>query len=127
MSLISTKEMLIKAQEEGYAVPAFNIHNLETIQVVLDAARDLKSPVILAATPSTVKYADENYLLAIIEKASEINNIPLTFHLDHHENVEDIKETISKLTDEMLKCATEMEFEKAAELRDKIRELEKLI
>ena len=94
MSLISTKEMLIKAQEEGYAVPAFNIHNLETIQVVLDAARDLKSPVILAATPSTVKYADENYLLAIIEKASEINNIPLTFHLDHHENVEDIKETI---------------------------------
>ena len=93
MSLISTKEMLIKAQEEGYAVPAFNIHNLETIQVVLDAARDLKSPVILAATPSTVKYADENYLLAIIEKASEINNIPLTFHLDHHENVEDIKET----------------------------------
>lgn len=40
MSLISTKEMLIKAQEEGYAVPAFNIHNLETIQVVLDAARD---------------------------------------------------------------------------------------
>lgn len=36
MSLISTKEMLKKAQEEGYAVPAFNIHNLETIQVVLD-------------------------------------------------------------------------------------------
>ena len=55
MSLISTKEMLIKAQEEGYAVPAFNIHNLETIQVVLDAARDLKSPVILAATPSSCK------------------------------------------------------------------------
>ena len=43
------------------------------------------------------------------------------------EKSEDIKETISKLTDEMLKCATEMEFEKAAELRDKIRELEKLI
>ena len=45
----------------------------------------------MQTTPSTVKYADENYLLAIIEKASEINNIPLTFHLDHHENVEDIK------------------------------------
>ena len=40
---------------------------------------------------------------------------------------QEMKETISKLTDEMLKCATEMEFEKAAELRDKIRELEKLI
>lgn len=43
--------MLLKAQNEGYAVPAFNIHNLETIQVVLKAARELKSPVILAATP----------------------------------------------------------------------------
>ncbi|MEG0961213.1 MAG: class II fructose-bisphosphate aldolase, partial [Erysipelotrichaceae bacterium] len=82
-SLESTKAMLIKAQREGYSVPAFNIHNLETIQVVIKAANDLKSPVILAATPSTVKYADENYLLSIIEKANEINDIPLTFHLDH--------------------------------------------
>lgn len=43
------------------------------------------------------------------------------------ENKDDIKETISKLTDEMLKYAAEMEFEKAAELRDKVRELEKLL
>ena len=43
------------------------------------------------------------------------------------ENDEDIKETIAKLTDEMLKYAADMEFEKAAELRDKIKELEKLI
>lgn len=112
MSLISTKEMLIKAQEEGYAVPAFNIHNLETIQVVLDAARDLKSPVILAATPSTVKYADENYLLAIIEKASEINNIPLTFHLDHHENVEDIKRIIKLGCKSVMIDASKYEFRK---------------
>ena len=67
MSLISTKQMLLNAQEKRYAIKAFNIHNLETIQVVLKAANDLKSPVILAATPSTVKYAGEEYLLAIIE------------------------------------------------------------
>lgn len=95
MSLISTKQMLINAQEEGYAIPAFNIHNLETIQVVLQAANDLKSPVILAATPSTVKYAGEEYLLAIIEQGSKLNNIPVTFHLDHHDNVEDIKRIIT--------------------------------
>ena len=116
MSLISTKEMLIKSQEEGYAVPAFNIHNLETIQVVLDAARDLKSPVILAATPSTVKYADENYLLAIIEKASEINNIPLTFHLDHHENVEDIKRIIKLGCKSVMIDASKYEFRKNVEI-----------
>ncbi|MBC5995210.1 tagatose bisphosphate family class II aldolase [Romboutsia ilealis] len=93
--LPSSKEMLLNAQKYGYAVPAFNIHNLETIQVVLEAANDLKSPVILAATPSTVKYAGESYLLTIIEKANEINNVPVTFHLDHHENVEDIKRIIT--------------------------------
>lgn len=92
--LTSSKQMLLDAQMGKYAVPAFNIHNLETIQVVIDACNDLNSPVILAATPSTVKYADKNYLIAIIEKASQINNIPLTFHLDHHENIEDIKEII---------------------------------
>lgn len=95
MSLISTKQMLLNAQEERYAIPAFNIHNLETIQVVLKAANDLKSPVILAATPSTVKYAGEEYLLAIIEQGSKLNNIPVTFHLDHHENVDDIKRIIT--------------------------------
>ena len=95
MSLISTKQMLLNAQEKRYAIPAFNIHNLETIQVVLKATNDLKSPVILAATPSTVKYAGEEYLLAIIEKGSKLNNIPVTFHLDHHENVDDIKRIIT--------------------------------
>ena len=88
MSLISTKEMLIKAQEEGYAEPAFNIHNLETIQVVLDAARDLKSPVILAATPSTVKYADVEFFLANAKVAAEKANVPIAMHLDHGNSFE---------------------------------------
>lgn len=116
MSLISTKEMLLNAQIKGYAVPAFNIHNLETIQVVLEAANDLQSPVILAATPSTVKYADENYLLAIIEKASELNNIPVAFHLDHHENVEDIKEIIKLGCKSVMIDASKYEFRKNVQI-----------
>ena len=116
MSLISTKEMLLKAQREGYAIPAFNIHNLETIQVVLQAASDLKSPVILAATPSTVKYANENYLLSIIEKGSKLNDIPLTFHLDHHENVEDIKNIIKLGCKSVMIDASKYEFKKNVEI-----------
>ncbi|CEJ73302.1 tagatose-bisphosphate aldolase [[Clostridium] sordellii] len=111
MSLISTKEILEKAQNEGYAVPAFNIHNLETIQVVLKAARDLKSPVILAATPSTVKYADENYLLAIMNKATELNDIPIAFHLDHHENADDIKRIIKLGCKSVMIDASKHEFD----------------
>lgn len=116
MGLINTKEMLLKAQNEGYAVPAFNIHNLETIQVVIDACKDLKSPVILAATPSTVKYADENYLISIIEKANEINDIPLTFHLDHHENVEDIKRIIKLGCKSVMIDASKHEFKENVEI-----------
>lgn len=53
MYLISNREMLKKAQREGYAVPAFNVHNLETVQVVVETAAALRSPVILAGTPGT--------------------------------------------------------------------------
>ncbi|MCQ8211351.1 tagatose bisphosphate family class II aldolase [Cetobacterium somerae] len=92
--LVSTHQMLLDAQKGGYAVPAFNIHNLETIQVVVDTANELKSPVILAATPSTVKYAGIEYLINMIETASNKYDIPIAFHLDHHEDIESIKKAI---------------------------------
>ena len=69
--------------------------------------------------PKTIKKSVRDNI-----KVTDVKDIEIEYKL---EKSEDIKETISKLTDEMLKCATEMEFEKAAELRDKIRELEKLI
>lgn len=112
MTLKSTKEILIKAQKEGYAVPAFNIHNLETIQTVLECAEDMKSPVILAATPSTVKYAEKEYLIAIMEAASKKISIPVAFHLDHHENTEDIKEIIKLGCKSVMIDASKYDFEK---------------
>lgn len=72
-----------------------------------------------AIIPKTIKKSVRDNI-----KVTDVKDIEVEYKL---EKSEDIKETISKLTDEMLKCATEMEFEKAAELRDKIRELEKLI
>jgi tagatose 1,6-diphosphate aldolase GatY/KbaY len=86
--------MLIKARKEGYAIPAFNIHNLETIQVVVEAAVELRSPLILAATPGTMNYAGRAYIQAIAEIAAKENNIPIALHLDHHETVESIKESL---------------------------------
>ena len=55
-------------------------------------------------------------------KATIVEDIQSKYEIDENESIEDI---ISKLTDEMLKYAKNMEFEKAAELRDKIKELEK--
>lgn len=50
-NIVNTEDMLIKARKEGYAVPALNIHNSETIQTVVEAAAEMKSPVILSVTP----------------------------------------------------------------------------
>lgn len=69
--------------------------------------------------PKTIKKSVRDNI-----KVTDVKDIEVEYKL---EKAEDIKEAIAKLTDEMLKCATEMEFEKAAELRDKIRELEKLL
>lgn len=93
-NLLSTREMLLKAQREGYAVPAFNIHNLETLQVVVETASELKSPVILAGTPSTIKYAGADYLVSLAKTASKKYNIPISIHLDHFESVDEIKDYI---------------------------------
>lgn len=91
MKILSTREMLKKAQKEGYAIPAFNIHNLETLQVVVETAAELKSPVILAGTPSTIEYAGGEYIVSMAEVAAKKYNIPISIHLDHFENIEQIK------------------------------------
>ncbi|CDQ38448.1 tagatose-bisphosphate aldolase subunit GatY [Virgibacillus salexigens] len=88
--LQNTKEMLENARKESYAVPAFNIHNLETIQTVVEAAAEQRSPVILAATPGTMNYAGRAYIQAIAEVAAKQHEIPIALHLDHHETYESI-------------------------------------
>ncbi|MEG1003517.1 tagatose bisphosphate family class II aldolase [Clostridium sp.] len=89
--ILSTREMLKKAQQEGYAVPAFNIHNLETLQVVIETAAELRSPVILAGTPSTIAYAGGEYIVSMAEVAAKKYDIPIAIHLDHFEDANEIK------------------------------------
>lgn len=90
MSIISSNNMLKKAQKENYAVPAFNIHNLETMQVVVETVAELQSPVILAGTPGTYSYAGTENIIAIAYELSKKHNVPLALHLDHHESYQDI-------------------------------------
>lgn len=92
--ILSTKQMLLKAQKEGYAVPAFNIHNLETLQVVVNTAMKMRSPVIIAGTPSTIEYAGAAYIEAMAEVAARKYDIPIAIHLDHFEDIDEIKKNI---------------------------------
>ena len=86
--------MLLDAKKNNYAVPAFNFHNLETFKVVVETAYKLKSPVIVAATPGTFRYSGRDYIQAIAEVAANKYDIPISLHLDHHENFKDIKKSI---------------------------------
>ncbi len=86
MPLVTTKELLLDAQKNGYAVGAFNVENMEMVQAVVSAAEELKSPVIIQTTPSTIAYADCNYFYANVKTAAEKASVPVVMHLDHGNN-----------------------------------------
>lgn len=86
--LVTSKEILLKAQAGGYAVGAFNVENMEMVQAVAEAAEELQSPVIMQTTPSTVKYAGLDYYLANVKTAAERASVPIVMHLDHGNSFE---------------------------------------
>lgn len=95
MSIISTKYLLQDAQAKGYAVPAFNIHNAETIQAIVEVCSEMQSPVILAGTPGTFKHIAFEEIYALCSAYSRSFKIPLAIHLDHHETLADIRRKVN--------------------------------
>lgn len=83
MALVSSLELIQKAFEQKKAIPAFNIHNLETIQAVVEGAAELNSPVIIQTTPGTLKHAGIDYVAAIVKAAALKYDIPIALHMDH--------------------------------------------
>ena len=80
--------MLLNAQKGNYAVGAFNVENMEMVMAVMEAAEELKSPVIMQTTPSTVKYAGLDFFLANVKAAAERASVPVAMHLDHGSSFE---------------------------------------
>lgn len=81
--LVTTKEMLLDAQKNHYAVGAFNVENLEFVMAVLAAAEETKSPVIMQTTPGTIKTAGLDYFYGMVKAAAERATVPVALHLDH--------------------------------------------
>lgn len=88
MPLVTTKEMLLRAQAGHYAVGAFNVENMEMVMAVVQAAEESRAPVIMQTTPSTVKYAGLDYYLAMAKAAAERATVPVAMHLDHGDSFE---------------------------------------
>ncbi len=93
--LISSQKLLQKARKEGFAVPAFNVNNLEMVEAVMKAALELKSPIILQTSEGAIEYAGMGYLIALARVAAEAK-LPVVLHVDHGKNLATIKEAIKQ-------------------------------
>lgn len=84
MALVSMRQLLDHAAENGYGVPAFNVNNLEQVQAIMEAAAEVQAPVIMQASAGARKYAGELFLKHLIQAAVEsYPNIPIAMHQDH--------------------------------------------
>ena len=94
LGLVNTKQMFADAIARQYAVPAFNIYNMETLQAVLDAARTAHSPVILAVSESALKYMGADMLIGLIRGANIKPDEQIALHLDHGSSFDICKHVI---------------------------------
>ena len=84
MPLVSMRQLLDHAAENGYGIPAFNVNNLEQVQAVMTAAAEVGAPVILQASAGARKYAGEAFIKHLIQAAIESwPQVPLVMHQDH--------------------------------------------
>src|SRR5512136_1084886 len=83
MPLVTSRELLLTAQKEGYAIGAFNANNMELAKAVVQAAVEEESPVILQISQGAIKYAGLEMATAIVRTAAELVDVPVVLHLDH--------------------------------------------
>lgn len=95
MPLVTTKEMFRKAYDGGYAIGAFNVNNMEIVQGITEAAREVCAPMILQVSKGARAYANHTYLVKLVEAAViECPEIPIALHLDHGPDFETCKSCI---------------------------------
>ncbi len=94
MALVTTKEMFEKAYKGGYAIGAFNVNNMEIVQGITEAAKELNAPLILQVSKGARAYANHTYLMKLVEAAVIETGLPIALHLDHGNSFELCKSCI---------------------------------
>lgn len=80
---VTNKQLMDKAMSEGFAVGAFNINNMEILQGIIAAAKELDAPLILQVSKGAREYAGRTYIMKLAEAAEKDSNLPIAIHLDH--------------------------------------------
>ena len=94
MPLVTTKEMFKKAYDGGYAIGAFNVNNMEIVQGITEAAKEVNAPLILQVSKGARAYANHTYLMKLVEAAILETGLPICLHLDHGDSYELCKSCI---------------------------------
>jgi fructose-bisphosphate aldolase class II len=83
MPLVPLRTLLDAAEQGKYAVGAFNCNNMEIVQAIVEAADELRSPVIIQASQGAIKYAGLHYVAGLARLAADAATVPVALHLDH--------------------------------------------
>jgi len=120
MSLVTSNEMLHNADQNGYAVGAFNVENMEMVMAVIKACEELNSPAILQTTPSTVKYAGLHMYFANVAAAANAAKVPIALHLDHGDSFELAAQALKAGYTSIMIDGSKLDFEDNIELSKKV-------
>ncbi len=112
--------MFKRAYEEGYAIGAFNVNNMEIVQGITEACKELNAPVILQVSAGARKYANHTYLTKLVEAAEIETGLPIALHLDHGSSFELCKDCIDGGFTSVMIDGSHLPYEENVELAKKV-------
>lgn len=119
----TSEKMLLDAQKGKYAVGAFNVENMEMVKAVIGAAEELKAPVMLQTTPSTVKYGTLETFAAMVKAEADKVSVPVALHLDHGSSAELALQAMELGYTSIMIDGSHEEFEKNIEISKSVVEV----
>ncbi len=120
MPLTTSTQMFKKAYKGGYAVGAFNVNNMETIQGIVEAGEECKSPLILQVSKGAREYANMTYLKKLVEAAVLTTTVPICLHLDHGDTFELCKACVDDGFTSVMIDASKLPFEENIKLSKRV-------
>ncbi len=125
MSLVTSERMLLDAKEGNYAIGAFNVENMEMVKAVIAAAEDMKAPVMLQTTSSTIKYGGLKTYHALVKTEAENASVPVALHLDHGNSFELAVQAIREGYTSVMIDGSSESFEENIELTKRVIDVAK--
>lgn len=122
MPLVTSTDMFQKAYSGGYAIGAFNVNNMEIVQGITEAAKEVNAPLILQVSKGARAYANHTYLMKLVEAAVIETGLPICLHLDHGDSFDICKSCIDGGFTSVMIDASSKPFAENIELTRKVVE-----